>query len=155
MNWNINFTTLQKSKRFKRHTETPLKTRRFLTRWRFQTRKKRVFIRRFLKPGGQREGGGKQWNKPETPEKSLIGTSDRKKSFFRVFVPVSVGDVFLENKNVKNRDFLHNFSQNKTRKKRKNEVFKIKREKLIFLGLINFLKIFGPHLVPDNDYGNG
>jgi hypothetical protein len=44
---NVIFTTLKKSKRFKRDTETPLKTRRFLKRWRFQTRKKRVFIRRF------------------------------------------------------------------------------------------------------------
>jgi len=33
---------------------------------------------------------------------ALIGTSDRKISFFRVVVPVSVGDVFLKNKNVKN-----------------------------------------------------
>jgi len=55
---------------------------------------------------------------------ALIGTSDRKKSFFRVFVPVSVGDVFLENKNVKNRDFLHK------KNREKNETFrKIKREK--------------------------
>ena len=50
---------------------------------------------------------------------ALIGTSDRKKSFFRVFVPVSVGDVFLKNKNMKNRE--------------KNETFrKIKREKQRF-----------------------
>ena len=55
---------------------------------------------------------------------ALIGTSDRKKSFFRVFVPVSVGDVFLKNKNVKNRDFLHK------KNREKNETFrKIKREK--------------------------
>ena len=33
---------------------------------------------------------------------ALIGTSDGKKSFFRVFVPVSVGDSFLKNKNEKN-----------------------------------------------------
>jgi hypothetical protein len=38
-------------RRFKRDNETPLKTRQFFTRWRFQTRIKRVFIRRFLKPG--------------------------------------------------------------------------------------------------------
>jgi hypothetical protein len=38
---------LTKLGRFKRDNETPLKTRQFFTRWRFPTRIKRVFIRRF------------------------------------------------------------------------------------------------------------
>ncbi len=47
----INFNELKTSRRFKRDNETALKTRRFFTRWRFQTRIKRVYIRRFFKPG--------------------------------------------------------------------------------------------------------
>jgi hypothetical protein len=55
---------------------------------------------------------------------ALIGTSDRKKSLFRVFVPVSVGDAFLKNKNEKKQNFLHK------KNREKNETFrKIKREK--------------------------
>ena len=39
------FTTLKKSSRFKRDTETPLKKRRFLTRWRFKTRFQTPFLK--------------------------------------------------------------------------------------------------------------
>jgi hypothetical protein len=41
------FIEFKKSGRLKRDNETPLKTRQFFTRWGFQTRIKRVFIRRF------------------------------------------------------------------------------------------------------------
>jgi hypothetical protein len=47
----INFNEFQKSRRFKRDNEMALKTRPFFTRWRFQTRIKRVYKRRFFKPG--------------------------------------------------------------------------------------------------------
>jgi hypothetical protein len=43
------FITFKKLNRLKRDTETSLKTRRFLTRWRFQTRKKTRFHTPFLK----------------------------------------------------------------------------------------------------------
>jgi hypothetical protein len=46
---NTIFTTFKKSSHFKRDTETPLKTRRVLKRWRFQTRKKTRFHTPFLK----------------------------------------------------------------------------------------------------------